>query len=138
MYVSYVSYFVSLNVGKFYLDCILGKRDQLFKFTVNFSYLGMEELPYKFLVESLSTIVYFLGNKTRKKTAGTYLISISEIVNGVHRIGMGTLLIVNNCILGLIWDNDSMHLFDPNIKAEKDNLSSSGTAALSKVHRKII
>ena len=37
----------------------------------------------------------FLENKTGEITAGAYLISISEIVNGVQQIGAGALVIVN-------------------------------------------
>ena len=47
---------------KFDLDCILVKRDKLFK---------MEDLPQGFLVENYSVNVEFLENKTGKITAGT-------------------------------------------------------------------
>ena len=36
----------------------------------------------------------------------------------------GVLLIVNNYILGLIWGNDSIYLFDSHSKDENDNVSS--------------
>ena len=61
---------------KFDLDSILGKGDQLFKFTGKFRYLGMEDLPQEFLEENYSINVEFLENKTREITAGAYLISI--------------------------------------------------------------
>ena len=50
----------------------------------------------------------------------------------VQYIGAGALLIVNNYILGLIWGNDSIYLFDCHSKDENGNLSSSGTAVLLK------
>ena len=61
----------------------------------------MEDLPQRFLVEKSSINVKFLENKTGKITAGTYLISISEIVNGVQQIEAGVPIIVNNYILDL-------------------------------------
>ena len=44
-----------------------------------------------------------------------------------------SLLIGNNYILGLIWGNDSIYLFNSHGKDENSNVSSSGTAALIKV-----
>ena len=44
---------------KFILDCMLGKGDQLFKFTGIFRYLGMEGLPQEFLIENFSVNVEF-------------------------------------------------------------------------------
>ena len=44
-------------------------------------------------------------------TAGAYLISISEIVNSVQKIGASALLITNNYILALILGNDSIYPF---------------------------
>lgn len=62
--------------GEFDLNCILGQGDQLFKFIGNIRYLGMEDLPQTFLVESTSINAKFLENKTAKITAGTYLKSL--------------------------------------------------------------
>ena len=67
----------------FDLDCILSKGDQLFNFIGKIRYLGMEDLPHRFLVENSSINVEFLESKAGKSTAWTCLISISEIVNGV-------------------------------------------------------
>ena len=39
---------------------------------------------------------------------------------------------VNDYILGLIYENDSMYLFDSHSKDENDNLSSFGTVTLLK------
>ena len=115
----------------FDLDCVLGKGGQLFKSIGKFRYLGMEDLPQVFLVKNSSINVEFLENKTGEITAVVYLISISEIVNGVQQI-VTALVIVNNDILGLIWRNDSMYLFDSHRKDETDNLSSFGTVILLK------
>ena len=68
---------------KFDLDCILREGDQLFKFIEKLRYIGMEKLRQEFLVENNSITVEFLENKRGEITAGAYLISISEIVNGV-------------------------------------------------------
>ena len=76
--------------------------------------------------------VEFLENKTGEITAGTYLLSIAEIVNTAQEIGTGALLIVHNYIIGLIWGNNSIYLFDSDSKDQYDNISSSGTAVLLK------
>ena len=47
-------------------------------------------------------------------------------------MGTGALLIVNNYILGLIWGNDSIYLFDSHSKDENGDVSSFGTAVLIK------
>ena len=51
---------------------------------------------------------------------------IYEIVNSVQQIGTGTLLIVKNYGLGLIWGNDFIFLFDSHSKDDNDKVSSSG------------
>ena len=68
------------------------------------------------MVENSSINVEFLENKTGEITAETYMISISEIVNGIQQIAPGALLIINNYILDLIWGNDSIYLFDSHSK----------------------
>ena len=117
---------------KFDLDCILGKGDQLFKFIGKFRYLGIEDLPQEFLIENSLINVQFLENNTGEITAGAYLPSIAEIVNSVQHTGISALLIVNNYILGLIWGNYSIYLFDSRSKDKNGNLSSSDTAVLLK------
>ena len=114
---------------KFVIDYILGEWDQLFKFTGKFRYLGMEDLPQKFLIENYSVNVEFLENKAGEITAGVYLISITEIANSVQQIWTDALCIVTNYILSLI---DSIYLFDSQSKDENGNLSSSGRAVLLK------
>ena len=113
------------------LDSILGKGDQLFKSVGKCRYLGMEDLPEEFLLECFTVNVQFLEIKTGKITTGTYLLSTSETVNSVQQIGNVALLIVNNYILGLIWGNGSIYLFDSS-KDENGNVSSSGTEVLIK------
>ena len=49
---------------KLYLDWILDKGDQLFKFVSKSGHLGMEDLPQKFLIETPSINVEFSENKT--------------------------------------------------------------------------
>ena len=65
----------------------------------------MEDLYKEFFVENVSINVKFLNIRTGEITAGAYLLSITEIVNDCQQIGTGTLLIINNCILGLLWGN---------------------------------
>ena len=66
--------------------------------------------------------MYFRENKAGETTAGAYLISISGIVNGVQQIGAGALFIVKNYIIGLIWGNNSICLFDFHSKDKNGNL----------------
>ena len=82
------------------------------------------------MIENSSANVELLKNKTREITGGAYLLSIAKIVNRIQQIGTGALLIVNNCILGLIWRIDSIYLFDLHSKDENGNLSSTGTSVL--------
>ena len=65
----------------------------------------MEDLYKEIFVENVSINVKFLNIRTGEITAGAYLLSITEIVNDCQQIGTGTLLIINNCILGLLWGN---------------------------------
>ena len=94
----------------------------MFKFIGRFRYLGKEDLPQEFLVENSSINVEFLENKTGEITAETYMISVSEIVNGIQQIAPGALIIINNYILDLIWGNDSIYLIDSHSKDKNDNL----------------
>ena len=92
----------------------------------------MEELPQEFFLEDFAVNVQFLEIKTAEITAGAYLLPILEIVNSVQQIGTGALIVVNNYILGLIWGNGSMYIFDSHSKDENGNVSISGTAVLVK------
>ena len=74
----------------------------------------------------------FLEDKTGETTVGAYLLSIAEIVNSAQQTENGALLIVNNYILGLIWENYSIYLFDSHTKDQYCNISSSGAAVLLK------
>ena len=58
---------------------------------------------------------------------------VSNIANGIQQTRAGDLLILNNYILGLIWENDSIYLFDSHSKDENGSLSSSGTEIFSKI-----
>ena len=70
----------------------------------------MENLPQEFLMENSSINEQFLEHKTVEITAGAYLITISDILNGIQHTGAGALLIVSNFILDLMWGNDSTYL----------------------------
>ena len=78
---------------KFELYSILCKGGELFKFIEKFRYLGMEDLPLEFLAENSSINMEFPENETEEITTGAYLISSSEIVNGVQKIGAGFYLL---------------------------------------------
>ena len=55
----------------------------------------MEDLPKEFLLEGLVVKVQFLAINTREITAGSYLLSIVEVVISVQQqIGTGALLVV--------------------------------------------
>ena len=53
----------------------------------------MEDLPQDFFIENLSINVEFLNIRTEEITAGTYLVSITEIVSDCQQIGTRALLI---------------------------------------------
>ena len=82
----------------------------------------MQDLPQDFLTENSSVNVEFLENKKGEITAGTYLLSIAETVNGVQQIGTSALLAVKIYIFGLIWGIDSLYLFNSHSKEKNDNL----------------
>ena len=92
-----VGYCLDLLVSEINLACILDKWDQSFKSIKKFRYLGIQDLSQELLVENRSINVEFLKTKTVEITIGAYLISV---VNGVHQIEPGTLITVNNYILG--------------------------------------
>ena len=46
----------------------------------------MEDLPQEIFIESSSINVEFFNNRTREITAGAYLVSNTEIVNGCQQI----------------------------------------------------
>ena len=85
-----------------------------------------------FFLEGFAVHEQFLEIKTVEIIAEAYLLSIVGILNSVQQIGTDALLIVNTHILGLIWENDSIYLFDSHSKDENDNVSSLGTAVLIK------
>ena len=84
------------------------------------------------MIENTSVKVEFLENKTGEITARAYLLSISEIVNGVQQTGTGVLLTVNNYILGPVWGIDSTYPSDSQSEDKNHNLPSSGRAVFLK------
>ena len=97
--------FKSVSIwDSFDLDCILQKGDILFESANNYRYLGMEDLPQEFFIENSSINLEFLNNRTGKITTRIYFVSITEIVSDCQQVGIGALLIVNNYILGLLWE----------------------------------
>ena len=66
----------------------------------------MEDLPQELLTENSTVNGELLESKTREITAGAYLLSVTEVVNSAQQIETGAVLIVNNYILGLIWETD--------------------------------
>ena len=114
----------------FDLDYILQKEDLLFKSLNKYRYLGIENLPHEFYTENLSVNVEFLNIRAGEITAGTYLVSITEIVTDCQQIGTGALLIINTYILGLLWRNQCFSLFDSNSKDKIGRMLATGTAVL--------
>ena len=55
---------------KFDLHSILGKVDQLFKIIGKFRYLGMEDLPQEFSIESCPINVEFLDRRQQENKTG--------------------------------------------------------------------
>ena len=51
----------------------------------------MKDLPQEFFIENLSTNVEFLNIRTGKITAGTYVLSIAEIMSDCQQVGTGAL-----------------------------------------------
>lgn len=51
---------------------MLAKGDQLYKFTGEFRYLGMKDLPQGFFIENIYIKVEFLDNKREKIQLGHY------------------------------------------------------------------
>ena len=100
MYVQFTSCFYGVSwtlhkspalCDKYDLDSILGKGDQLFKFIGTFRYLAIEDLSQgNFVIEKCSIEVKFLANKTREITAGSNLLSITEIKNSDRQIRTGS------------------------------------------------
>ena len=66
-------------------------------------HLNVEDLPKQVLIENYPFNVGFPGNRIGEITTGAYLVSIVEIVTGCQQVGNRTLLIANQCTLGLIW-----------------------------------
>ena len=62
-----------------------------FKSLNNYRHLGMKDLPQEFFIENLSTNVEFLNIRTGKITAGTYVLSIAEIMSDCQQVGTGAL-----------------------------------------------
>ena len=60
------------------------------------------------------------------------MISIVETVNCFQQIGTSALLIISDYILGQIWGNGSIYLFNSHNKDNNDNIASTGTAVLIK------
>lgn len=58
----------------------------------------MEDLPQELLIENSFVNVKFLEDMTGEVTAGTYLLSVTEIVSRALQIGTVALLIANNYI----------------------------------------
>ena len=87
----------------------------------------------EFSIENCSINVEYLDHKTGEITAGEYLLLTVEIRKNARQIRAGSLLFVNNYVLGLIWRNDStIFLPDSHNKDENGILSSSSAAILLK------
>ena len=86
--------------------------------------------PHGFLKENCLIDVNFLKNRTGEVTARAYLVSITEIINSCQQVGSGAFLIVNNYVLGLLWENQCLYVLYS--KDENGIISVAGTAVLLK------
>ena len=87
----------------------------------------MEDLPQEFFIKNSSINIEVLNIRTGEITAGAYLVSITEIVSDCQQIGTGARLIINNYILGVLWENQYFFLFDSHSKDEIGRMSAAGT-----------
>ena len=63
----------------------------------------MEDLRQQICIENSLINVEFLNNRIGETNTGAYLVSITEIVSDCQQISTGSLLAINNYILGLLW-----------------------------------
>ena len=56
----------------------------------------MKVLPQKYFIENLSINIEFYNNRTEKRTAGAYLVLITEFASDCEQTDTETLLIINN------------------------------------------
>ena len=63
-------------------------------------YVEVKDLPHAFLIKNRLMNVGFLGNRAGKIIAGTYLVSITEIISSCEQVGSAAWLIFNNYALG--------------------------------------
>ena len=136
MYVTHVSFltlFKSASIwDSFDWDCILQKGDLLFISLNNYRYPEMEDFSQEAFIENLSINIEFLNNRTGEITDGTYLVSVTEFVSDCQQIGTRVLLIINNCISGLLWGSQCFFLFGLHSKGEIRRISAKGTTVLLK------
>lgn len=100
----------------------------MFKSPNNYRYLGMEVLSQ----EVLNSLIKFCKNITGEITARAYRVFITDVLSDFQQISNGSLLIIKNYILGLIWKNQCFFLFDWHSKEEIGRMPATGTADLLK------
>ena len=95
--------------------------------------MGWKIYRTSFLLKIYVINVEFLNKRTREKTTGVYFLPITEIMSDSQQIGTGSLLIIKNYILGLLWVHECFFfLFDSHSKDEIRRMSATGTAVLLK------
>ena len=114
------------------LDQILRKGGELFKSLNKFKLLGVEDLPTKMEIYSHSIDIALLENKIGEITSSRYLTSMVDIVDNFSNLGNGTLLIIDVCALGVIWEKNCFFLFDLHSKNSSGNICQNGTSVLLK------
>ena len=87
-------------------------------------------MPLEFLIDNRLINAEFLGKRTGEATAGAYLLTVTEIIISCQQVESGTLLIFNNCVLGLLWKKQCFYLYDSYRKGE--NITVAGMTVLLK------
>ena len=94
--------------------------------------MGWKIYRRSFLLKIYVINVEFLNKRTGEITTGVYFVPIAEIVTDSQQIGTGSLLIIKNYILGLLWVHECFLLFDSHSQDEIRRMSATGTAVLLK------
>ena len=126
----------SIHISKIvqgtHIKGILRKGDELFKPHNKIKLLEVEDLPIKIEIYSHSIDISLLENRTSEIISSTYMTSVGDIVGNYSILGNGTLLMINGCVLGVIWVKNCFFLFESHSKNSSGNICQNGTSVLLK------
>ena len=109
---------------------ILRKGDELFKPHNKIKLLEVEDLPTKIEIYSHSIDIALLENRTGEIISSTDMTAVGDIVGNCSILGNGALLIINGCVLGVIWVKNCFFLFESHSKKSSGNICQNGTSVL--------